>query len=97
MLLDGRRAVAAAQEFDVGGDVMRAHRSERRDMLGIEPGEERANCDGVGGAGVGVADVGGKEIEKPQAGVFAGVGDQFRHQHRIGDARRRAARWTTAL
>ena len=82
VLLDGRRAVAAAENLDVGGDVMRAHRRERRDVLGVEPGEERAHGDGVGGAGVRVADVGGEEIEKPQAGVLAGVGDQSRHQHR---------------
>ena len=82
MLLDGRRAIAATENLDIGGDVMRAHRRERRDVLGVEPGEERAHGDGVGGAGVGVADVGGEEIEKPQAGVLAGVGDQFRHEHR---------------
>ena len=48
----------------------------------VEPGEERAHGDGVGRAGVRVADVGGEEIEEPQLGVLAGVGDQSRHQHR---------------
>ena len=54
VLLDGRGAVAAAENLDIGGDVMRAHRRKRRDALGIEPGEERAHGDGVGGAGVGL-------------------------------------------
>jgi len=52
VLLDGRRAVAAAQHLDVGGDVMRAHRRERLDVLGVGPSEERAHGDGVGGARV---------------------------------------------
>ena len=30
VLLDGRRAVAASEHLDIGGDVMRAHRRERR-------------------------------------------------------------------
>jgi hypothetical protein len=49
---------------------MRAHCRQRRDLLRVEPGEERAHGDGVGGAGVGVADVGGEEIEEPQARVL---------------------------
>ena len=56
---------------------MGAHRGERRDLLGVEPGEERAHGDGISRAGVRVADVGGEEIEKPQAGVLAGLGDQL--------------------
>jgi hypothetical protein len=55
---------------------VRAHRAQRRDVFGVEPGEERANGDRIGGAGVRVANVGGEEIHKPQARVFAGVGDQ---------------------
>jgi hypothetical protein len=77
VLLDGWRAVAAAQNLDVSRDVMRAHRRERNHVLRIvEPGEERAHGDRVGGARVRVADVGGEEVEKPQARVLAGVGDQ---------------------
>jgi hypothetical protein len=40
---------------------MRAHRGERRDVFGVEPGEERADGDGEGGAGVGGVDVGMKK------------------------------------
>jgi hypothetical protein len=39
VLLDGRRAIAAAQDLDVGGDVVRAHHRERRDPLRVEPGK----------------------------------------------------------
>jgi hypothetical protein len=76
VLLDGRRAVAATENLDIGGDVVGAPCRERRDALGVEPGEERAHGDGVGGAGVGVANVGGEEIEKAQARVLTGIGDQ---------------------
>jgi hypothetical protein len=82
VLLDGRRAIAAAQKFDVGGDVMGAHRRERRDVFRVDPGKKRVHGDRVGGAGVWVADVGGEEIEKAQARVLVGVGDQSRNQHR---------------
>ena len=41
--------------------------------LESKPGEERAHRDGVGGAGVRVEEVGGKEIEKAQARVLAGL------------------------
>jgi hypothetical protein len=61
---------------------MRAHRRERRDTLGVEPGEERAHRDRVGGAGVRVANVGGEEVEQAQARVFPGIGDQPRHRDR---------------
>ena len=66
---------------------MRAHCRERRDLLDVEPGKKRADGDRVGGAGVRVADVGGEEIEEPQARVLAGVGNQPRHQHRGCDGR----------
>ena len=70
VLLDSRGSVTAAENLDIGRDVVRAHRRERRDVLGVEPGEKRAHRDGVGGAGVRVADVGGEEVEKPQAAAF---------------------------
>jgi hypothetical protein len=58
---------------------------ELRDLLGVEAGEGRALGDVVG-AGVRVADVGGEEVEEAEARVFAGVGDQFRHNDsRDGD------------
>jgi hypothetical protein len=41
-----------------------------------------ADGDGVSGASVRVANVGGEEVEKPQAGVFPGVGEQLRLEHR---------------
>jgi hypothetical protein len=61
VLLDRRRAVAAAENFDVSRDVMRAHRRERRDVLRVEPRKKRSHGDRISGASVRVADVGGEE------------------------------------
>ena len=45
VLLDGRCAVAATENLYVGREVMRAHRSERLDVLDVEPGKKRADGD----------------------------------------------------
>ena len=48
----------------------------------LEPAEEAAHGDGVGRAGVRVADVGGEEVDEAQRGGFAEIGDHRRHDHR---------------
>ncbi len=80
VLLDRGSLVGAAEQFDVGRDVVRAHRAERGDLLRVEPGEERARGDRVGGAGVRIADVRGEEIQEPQRGGFTLRRDQSRNQ-----------------
>jgi hypothetical protein len=65
------------------------------DALLLEQGEEAAHRDGVGRAGVRVADVGGEEVDEAQRRGFAEVGDDRRHDHgagrRFDDGERR--RW----
>ena len=42
----------------------------------LAPAEELGDGLGVGGPGVGVADVGGEELEEAAGGLVAGVGDE---------------------
>lgn len=78
VLLDRRRAVDVRQHLDIGRDMMRADFAELGEILHLEPGEELAHGDAIGGARVRVADVRGEEIDEAQPGALAGVGDQCR-------------------
>ena len=55
-------------------------------FLNSAPSAEIANVDGVGGAGVGVADLRGEEFEDAEGGARAGIGEQCRyHGFRVDD------------
>jgi hypothetical protein len=68
VLLDRRCAVAMRQHLDIGRDMMRADFAKLNETLQLEPGEEAAHGDAIGGARIRVADMGGEEIDEAQRG-----------------------------
>ena len=53
-----------------------------RQLARLGPGAEGAHGDGVGGAGVAVADLRGEEIDEGEAGALAAGGDERGHDRR---------------
>jgi hypothetical protein len=71
--------------------MMRADFAKLNETLQLEPGEEAAHGDAIGGARIRVADMGGEEIDEAQRGPLAGAGDHRRHGHpggRLDDGER---------
>src|SRR2546421_3915341 len=75
VLFRGGRAGAPAQGFHVGGDAMRAQRLQGEPAR-LGPRAKRADGDGIGPAGIAVADVRGEEIDEREPGFFPAAGDE---------------------
>ena len=84
-------AVAAAQHLDIGGDMMRARRRERRDLLGIQQAKNARTATSWR-AVFGLPDVGGEEVEN--AGGALSPASAISRGTSIADA---AARRTIAV
>jgi hypothetical protein len=79
VLFHRRGFVGLGQHLDIGGDVMRADSGEIGRPVFLQPMEKTAYRDGVGRTRVGVADVGGEQVDETQRGMLAEIGDQRRH------------------
>ena len=77
VLLDGRCGHFTAKLLNVGGDVDGLHLAQILNRPPcFTPAQERARRPGVGGAGVGIADIDGKEFEEAQRGLVPGIRNQ---------------------
>jgi hypothetical protein len=83
-LFDARRRHDAHLRLDPGRDMQRRNICERRHAGIGAPTEEFSDGAAVGAAGVRIADVGGEEFQKTDAGVVTGGGDQDRNEAGMG-------------
>ena len=75
--------------LDVRGDDDGLDLAELEDAARLAPAEELAHGVGVGGPGVLVADICGKELDEAPAGALTGAGDRCRQMFEAGPARGR--------
>src|SRR5512136_1966003 len=78
MLLDAGRGELALESLDVGADVDRLQRRQVVEVVARAPRRETLDRAEVGASGVGVADIGGEELDVALAGAGSGAGDQRR-------------------
>lgn len=74
-LLHGRCRVTFGEDLDVSRHMHRLDTPERGHAVLLAPGEELGRRLPIGGTGIGIADMGGEELQKADGRTFAGVID----------------------
>ena len=85
LLFDGGGGDLGYPAFHPGGDVDGFDAGELRDAcFFLAPGEEASAGPGVGRSGVGIADLGGEELEESFGGAWPVLADQVRNEIAMG-------------
>ena len=79
VLLDAWRRACLTEILDVAGDMHRLDGIKTPQPSLLAPAEEFRHRPGIGSPGIGIADIGGEELDKADGGVLSGRGDLHRN------------------